>query len=143
MAIVRSLRLYKEFVAILVFFVSGFLWLHTTFARKDELSREIKAPTAAIYKDLCLLQKNVEILNAQLHSKLLLDDILAIEAELRTLSLSNVRAGPDEIHTQIIRRKQIQVDISLKRLEESRENESRLLDHLRLDYCENTAGVDP
>lgn len=61
----NRLKEYKEFIAIVLFFLAGFLWIYGYFATKEQLS-EVR----------CLMDANITLLSGQVQSNVLAQQLL-------------------------------------------------------------------
>ena len=119
-----KLKEYKEFLVILVFFAGGASWIYGYFATKAQLNEA-----------RCLLDANIEAVTHQLKKKLLYDDILLLERDLRILS-DKLALGPLS-NDEKTRLDNLTLDRGLKRaqLEKSIQVEQQMLNRLRRGEC--------
>jgi hypothetical protein len=54
-----KLKEYKEFIAILVFFIGGFIWLEKEFPKKSDLKSEVKILECMLDKYMTLTQRQI------------------------------------------------------------------------------------
>lgn len=82
----NKLREYRETIAIVAFFLGGFIWISKTFPDKtyldgqikttaSQLDGQIKATAAQMAQLNCLLTNNIEATDAQLQIKIHADNI--------------------------------------------------------------------
>ena len=74
---------YKELLTTITFFVGGILWVFGYFATKQEF-HTFREATSGQNKTLhCLLQKHVQLLDAQQVAKTSQDELMGVELEIR------------------------------------------------------------
>jgi|GEM_PF-1338292 len=71
----QKLKEYKEIIAIVVFFLGGFIWLESQFPKKSDLKSEIKTLN-------CLLEKYMVLTQLQIHGQKLEKQIQDIKIKI-------------------------------------------------------------
>ena len=84
------LKEYKELISIIVFFLSGFVWIQSTFPDKPYIEAQVKAVNAKITTLNCLFTANTSAIEAALQVKVLSDNIDRDHATLMALKTKDV-----------------------------------------------------
>jgi hypothetical protein len=71
---IGRVKAYKEFIAILVFFVSGFMWIFFFFATKGQVK-----------VNKCLTNQNITLIESRLQKQIFLDELTQKSMALREL----------------------------------------------------------
>jgi len=82
----EKIKEYKELIAIIVFFLGGFIWLNNQFPSKNDLKAEVG------FLD-CLLNKYMTLTQLQLHGQ-----ELAKEAEDLKKKIAEMETDSGEVH---------------------------------------------
>jgi hypothetical protein len=84
----KKLKEYKEIIAIIVFFIAGFIWLENQFPKKADLQREtgtLKTDLKSQIKSLdCLLEKYMTLTQLQIRGRNLEKEIMDFESEIQS-----------------------------------------------------------
>jgi len=125
---------YKELFATIAFFAGGIFWIFGYFATKDELHtlRDATSSKAEILN--CLLQKNVQLLEAEQQIKIDSDDLVNVLTEIQTASAHGSQFTESDI--QKAARLQHKSEDLKKKLVAAEKSEGEARDAIRFKSCE-------
>jgi chromosome segregation ATPase len=85
----EKIKEYKEIIAIIVFFLGGFIWLENQYPKKTDLVTEtgqLKTDLISRIRSLnCLLEKYMTLTQLQVHQQNLVNEIQELETRKSTL----------------------------------------------------------
>lgn len=114
---------YREFIAILVFFTLGLMWIYGFFATKKQLA-ELK----------CLMTHNISMIDSQMQSTFVLDDLTANGIEQEKLAAENDLSNGDKARLVRLRN---EAEVLKERLKKAHQEYEDCLDFLRSDGCQS------
>lgn len=130
---IARLKEYKEFIVILVFFVSGFMWIFSYFATKDQV-RVLQ----------CLTNHNIILIESRMQKKFLFDELTQKGMELEKLvpqvDISKSENNKSELSAEekekVIRLKE-QMEIIRANLIETQIKHDEAFNYLKSNKCQN------
>jgi lipid A disaccharide synthetase len=120
---ITRLKEYKEFILILVFFVSGFMWIFSYFATKEQV------------KVLqCLTDQNIILIESRMQKKFLFDELIQ-----KGMEIEKIFKKADVLNEES--RKVIQLTNEIEMLKEKLKMTSARYDEafnfLKMNKCQN------
>jgi|APSaa5957512622_1039677.scaffolds.fasta_scaffold231735_1 hypothetical protein len=85
---IEKLKEYKELIAIIVFFLGGFLWLHNQFPTKNDLIKEIAFLNCQLDKYITLTQLQIRGQTLAKNAQDLANRISGMETGIEDVALS-------------------------------------------------------
>lgn len=91
--LLRTIKEYKELIAIIVSFIGGALWVFDYFATKEEV-KDLRSSTTSESNQLhCLLQENVQRLDGEHMMKFYSVELLKIQQQMRDIKPKSGHTG--------------------------------------------------
>ena len=129
------LREYKEFIAILAFFIAGFLWIYGFFATKSEVKTLTSATKSEVKTLKCLLNTNILAVTGQLDAMIKNDEVVTINLEITKLEEKKEK-GLNALENQRFEGLKVKRDLTMKELIETRKTNKRALRGLASSACD-------
>ena len=160
----KQLKAYKEFIAILVFFAGGILWIYGIFVTQEQLEttqKQIKAAQIVLENQLkitknamqdqlektqralqdqlikteCVLEINVERLREQLNIKTYQDDLVYLDDQISILQQAINSGSINATDAKLLNRRQREKQLQNRSLMSSEQRFDDLLLNLRTGVC--------
>ena len=129
----KRLKEYKEFLAILIFFSGGIFWIYTIFVTQDQLKftqnqleNTQNVLQGQLEKTQCLLRTNVDLLDHQIRMRMLAEQIRTLRDEINNLQ---------EIDANLANYRKEERKIKIDRLIHLRSQTDTIEGYLRTDGC--------
>lgn len=126
-----KLKEYKELIAIIVFFLSGFIWLNNQFPTKDDLTEEVGSLN-------CLLEKYMTVTQLQIRNQELekhAEDLAATISGMESTSLDTPLSPAMKVDLEQ-KKFDLKTNRNQRKINQDKINE--IMDELARDVCRRT-----
>ncbi|WP_157973675.1 hypothetical protein [Tropicimonas sp. IMCC34043] len=120
------LKDYKEFVAILVFFLGGLLWVYGVFATQKQVD-QIK----------CLLNTNISLIHNQTQSRFLLQELTSKQLSLAEVIERGNAGTPHRGDRRLALQLETEIDLLKDKVKDAEDASAESLDLLKKSACDD------